>query len=440
MGVHDVVVGDLPCWLQELMVEAAERLHEVLSDETLSSAATEERVVELTRELGRAALGRGLSEKYGRHQGPQRPCECGQWQKFEGYRATTLMTTMGPVGYQRAYYRCASCRRRHYEGDAAVGMLCGRYSLPAQEAIALVCSEVPFESGRELLGRLTGIEVSSSHAQQISGRHGGELEQRAEVERAALFAGELEVLPDGRPDRLYMAVDGLKMPFRDDWHETKLGAVYDVRAGADGLDEPRRVSYACGAWEGPEAFGRRLYQEAAHRGVEGAPEQVAIGDGAPWIWNLVAEHFPRAVQILDFYHATERLHQVARAVYGEGTDRARAWAEANADRLWTGRLSDVLRSLRGLRPGTAAGREAVRMAIGYYQDNRDRMDYPRYRARGHHVGSGVVEAACKTVAAARCKRSGMRWSKQGAQAVLALRSQRLNGRWDSYWQPLKAAC
>jgi hypothetical protein len=68
------------------------------------------------------------------------------------------------------------------------------------------------------------------------------------------------------------------------------------------------------------------------------------------------------------------------------------------------------------------------------------MDYPAYRAKGYHVGSGVVEAACKTVAAARCKRSGMRWSKDGAQSVLALRSHRLNRRWDNYWKPLKAAC
>jgi len=344
------------------------------------------------------------------------------------------------VRYERAYYRCATCRRGHYEGDDALGLGGGGYSLPAQEAVALVCSEVPFETGREMLGRLTGIEISNSHAQTITSRHGEELEQRAQVERNALFAGELQMLPEGRPKRLYVTLDGLKMPFTDDWHEAKIGAVYDVRAGEDGIDQPHRVSYTSGAWEGPEAFGRRLYQEATHRGIEWAAEQVAIGDGAEWIWNLVDEHFPGAVQILDFYHAAERLHKIGRAVYGDGTDKAREWAEANRDRLWEGRLTDVFRSLRGLRPATEEGREAVRKAIGYYQHNRERMDYPAFRAEGYHVGSGVVEAACKTVAAARCKRSGMRWSKEGAQSVLALRSQRLNGRWDNYWKPLKAAC
>lgn len=440
MELHDARLDDLPEYLQQLMVDLGGALGRVLADESLSAAATEEELTELLRTAGREALGRGLSARYGRQQGPRRGCGCGGQQRFEGYRSIGVMTVLGAVRYERAYYRCAHCGGTHYQGDAEMGLAEGRFSLPAQEAVALVCSEMPFESGVEMLGRLTGIEVSNSQAQRITERHGQELERRAEVEREGLLGGELQLLPEGRAERLYVAADGLKMAFTDDWHETKIGAVYDVRAGADGIDEPHRVSYVCGAREGPEAFGGRLYQEAAHRGVEQAQEQVVIGDGAPWIWNLMAEHFPRAVQILDFYHATERLHEVGRAVYGEGTDRARAWAEANTERLWTGRLSGVLRSLRALRPASAGGREAVRLAIGYYQDNRGRMDYPGYRARGYHVGSGVVEAACKTVVAARCKRSGMRWSKDGAQSVLALRSQRLNRRWDSYWQPLKAAC
>jgi len=440
MKLHEVTQEDLPEYLVELALALAVGMDEVFSDAGQSAAESEERLGELLRETGREALGQGLSAKYGRQRGPRRFCECGLVQRFEGYRSKMVMTTLGAVRYERAYYRCAGCGRTHYEGDVEVGLIYGSFSLPAQEAVSLVCSEVPFETGREMLGRLTGIEVSNSHAQEITNRHGQELERRAEVEREALFAGDLSVLPEGRSDRLYVTLDGLKMPFTDDWHETKIGAVYDVKTGEDGVDEPRRVSYTSGAWEGPEPFGRRLYQEAVHRGIEWAKERVAIADGAEWIWNLVDEHFPGTVQILDFYHAAERLHEVGRAVYGDGTDRAREWAEANRARLWEGRLTDVFRSLRNLKPATEAGREAVRKAIGYYQENRERMDYPTYRARGYHVGSGVVEAACKTLAAARCKRSGMRWSKDGAQSVLALRSQRLNRRWDAYWQPLKAAC
>ncbi len=438
MMIDDVTLHDLPEWLRKLMLQTGAELAEVIADESISVAEAEEAVVKLTRKMGREALGQGLSERYGKHKGARRACECGQKQRFERYREKTLVTLLGPVRYRRAYYRCASCAASHYEGDRAMGVDDASYSLPAQEAIALVSCELPFDVGRRMLGRLTGIEPASSHAQSITQHHGQQLEQRDLLERNALFSGELELLPEGTPNRLYVVLDGLRMPFLDDWRETKIGAVYEVRPGADGIDEPFATTHVCGAWEGPEQFGKRLYQEAVRRGVDRAGEVVALGDGAPWIWNLASEHFAGAVQILDFYHAAERLHVVGRAVYGEGTAKAREFAEANKGRLWDGRVDSVLRSLRALRPPTAEGREAVRQAIGYFRTNRARMDYPSYRARGYHVGSGVVEAACKTVAGARCKRSGMRWSKAGAQSVLNLRCLKLNERWDRYWQPLKA--
>ena len=439
MSIRGFDVGDLPEWLCESVRAVAVQMAKVLSAEEVSASQSEERVVELSRELGRDVLGRGLSERYGRHEGTSRSCSCGQRQRFEGYREKTLMTLLGPVRYQRAYYRCTKCGASYYCGDEAVGLALGSYSLPAQEAVSLVCCEVPFETGRELLGRLTGIDISNSHAQVITQRHGDELERCGQQQRDALFAGELQVVPENCPDRLYITLDGLKMPFTDDWHETKVGSVYDVVRDDEGIDTPHRTTHTCGTREGPDAFGRRLYQEAIHRGLELSREHVVVADGAPWTWNIAAEHFPGAMQILDFYHAAQRLHEVGRAVYGDGTAKARQWAEANRKRLLKGRLVDVFRSLRGLRPRTAEGRDAVRTAIGYYQNNSSRMDYPKYRAMGCHIGSGVVEAACKTVAAARCKRSGMRWSQHGAQSVLTLRCLRLNGRWDGYWKHLKAA-
>ena len=438
MKLHDAATLDLPKKLQQLVVSTAAQMYEALYEGEMTVAQAEERLVEISREMGRDVLSAGLSERYGKQTGPRRPCDCGGHQRLVGYRPTTVMTLLGPVEYRRAYYHCPLCKTGHYMGDDAIAVgQCG-CSLPAQEAISLASCELPFESARELLARLTGLDVSASHARTVTEEHGNRLEQEALAQREALFGGELELLPEEVPDRLYVTLDGLKMLFVDDWHETKIGAVYEAKVGADGIDEPVAATYVCGAWEGPEQFGKRLYQEAAGRGAELAGELVVIGDGAPWIWNLVAEHFAGAVQILDWYHAIERLHEVARAVYGEGTERARDWVEANKERLWQGRVDNVLRSLRALRAPPGERREAVRRAVGYFDSNRRRMDYPSYRARGCHVGSGVVEAACKTVAAARCKRSGMRWSKDGSQAVLTLRCLLLNARWDHYWKPLKA--
>ena len=249
----------------------------------------------------------------------------------------------------------------------------------------------------------------------------------------------MEYLTPAAPKRLCITLDGTETLFVDAWHESKVGAVYEGEPDAQGQDEAVRISYVSGVREECEAFGERLYQEACRRGVEKAQEVVAIADGAPWIWNLVEEHFPQAVQILDFYHASERLYAVGRAVYGEESAEGKRWAETNRERLLRGQVGAMLRSLRGLSPPTAEGREAVRLAQGYFKTNRERMRYAHYRACGYHIGSGVVEAGCKQVVGARCKGAGMRWTKAGAQQVLALRCLLLSNRWDQHWQLLKAA-
>jgi len=384
-------------------------------------------------------LSAGLSEAYGTHSGTTRQCQCGGQQRFVGYRQRTLTTLLGPVCYLRAYYHCAHCAETYFAGEDALGLDGSSFTVPAQEAICLVSAEVPFERARVLLARLSGLRVAVSHAQRLCQRHGEALLEDRQAECSALFEGSWEYVPQRRDHRLYVTLDATKTRFVDDWHETRVGGVYDAKPGQDRMDEPDDTTYTTSVTTGLEGFGRGLYQEAARRGLDHAKETVVIGDGAPWIWNLAAEHFPQATQILDFYHACERLHSVARAVYGEGSAKAKAWAERNVERLSAGNWRGLLCSLKAMRPASRDGTEALRLAIGYFQTNRQRMDYPSYRAKGMHIGSGVVEAACKHVVGARCKRAGMRWTPAGAETVLALRTQLLNERWDEYWQPLKAA-
>ena len=439
MTIRCVDHEDLPPELEQRVLALGREMWEAIMADDCSAAQAEERVVELSRTLGREVLSQGLSERYGKQQGRYRTCSCGQQQRFEGYRTRQVMTVLGAVTYRRAYYRCGACRATYYAGEEALGLNGSSFSLPAQEAIALVSSELPFERTRVLLQRLNGISVSISHAECVSRVHGEGVEAGLAHERDQLFEGTLMYLPSERAHRLYVTLDATKTRFVDDWHETRVGAVYDVKPGRDRLDEPDLTTYvATTAETGLEAFGRRLYQEAARRGVEHAKETVVVADGAPWIWNLVAEHFPHAIQILDFYHASERLHTVARAAYGEGAQQAKAWADRSIERLNLGDWKGLLCSLKALRPKTAEGQNTVRLAIGYFATNRRRMDYPAYRAKGMHIGSGVVEAACKCVVGTRCKRSGMRWTRAGLDPILASRCLLLNDRWDEYWAPLKA--
>lgn len=430
----------LPEALAQQVLSLAAEMYRCVLTRGLSAAQAEEQVSALSRQVGQEVLSAGLSEAYGRHSGPARPCECGQSQRFVNYRQRTLTALVGPVRYDRAYYHCSHCQATYYAGEEALGLEGSSFTLPAQEAVSLVSAEVPFERARVLLARLSGLKVAVSHAQHLCQRHGQRLLRERRAECDALFAGTQEYLPQRRDHRLYITLDATKTRFRDDWHETRVGAVYDAKPGQDRLDEPDCTTYVTTlAAAGLEAFGQALYQEAASRGLDHARERVVIADGAPWIWNLAAEHFPDATQILDFYHASQRLYEVARAVYGEGTAQATVWAQRCVERLRAGDWKGLWCSLKALRPKTREGTEAVRLAIGYFASNRQRMNYPAYRAQGMHIGSGVVEAACKHVVGARCKRAGMRWTKEGAETVLALRTQLLNDRWDDYWHPLKAA-
>lgn len=169
------------------------------------------------------------------------------------------------------------------------------------------------------------------------------------------------------------------------------------------------------------------------RGVDPAVEGlVCLGDGAPGIWSQYALHFPHRVEILDWYHACEHLWATGNGVFGEGTQQAKGWVEAQEGLLWEGKVEEVVANLVALSQGP--GGEAAQEQIHYFQTNKERMRYHQFRAQGYPIGSGSVESACKRLIGARLKGSGMRWSKQGSQSVLALRAAKLSNRWEEAWE------
>ena len=166
----------------------------------------------------------------------------------------------------------------------------------------------------------------------------------------------------------------------------------------------------------PAAFAQRVQREAQRRGFDTTPRRVVLGDGAPGIWSLAAEQFPGAIEIVDIYHAKQHLCDVAKAIYGAGTDLADAWAKARQAELDAGRLRALVTALRTQASTTPEARQCIHYVFG----NRHRMRYPQFRARGLCISSGVVEAGCKRLGA-RLKRAGMRWTVAGTNAILALR-------------------
>ena len=162
---------------------------------------------------------------------------------------------------------------------------------------------------------------------------------------------------------------------------------------------------------------------------------VALGDGAPWIWNLADEQFPGAIQIVDLFHAKHHLSDVAKAIYGPGSDLSRPWAKQRHDELDEGQVDAVLHALNV----HAEANDEARKCLDYVTRNQRRMRYPEFRAQGLCVSSGVVEAGCKVVIGTRLKRAGMRWTVSGAEAIIALRCCLLSGRFEDFWEQRSAA-
>jgi len=215
------------------------------------------------------------------------------------------------------------------------------------------------------------------------------------------------------------------------WSEFKVGCCYQTRSRVD-HKRPERLeirahtaSYVT-ALEEAQSFGWRLWQEAVRRGVLSSDEVVVLGDGAHWIWNIAERHFPRAIQILDWYHATEYVWNAASAIWGEASRERFDWAHAQLDLLWESKVEEVLVELLQWRERG----EAVEAALSYYTEHQTRMDYASYRARNLQIGSGSVESACKQLVSARLKQAGMIWDAAGAEAVAVVRAWLLSERWE----------
>ena len=164
---------------------------------------------------------------------------------------------------------------------------------------------------------------------------------------------------------------------------------------------------------------------------------VIIGDGAHWIWDLADEQFPGAVQIVDLYHAQEHVWDVAHAVFGRTTPQGISWAKAACDLLVHGQIEQLVTligQLPPIAPPPGQSKSIPEQAIGYFTTNASRMRYPTFRAQGMHVGSGIAEAACKRVVSTHFKQTGMRWTPDGLDAILPLRTAKLNQAFDQFWQ------
>jgi len=221
---------------------------------------------------------------------------------------------------------------------------------------------------------------------------------------------------------------------RVEWHEWKTGVFYRHEqagrtAGGRGVLAEKVVI----SWQGdPVEFGRRLHWEAQRGGLSRARATLVAGDGAPWIWNVAQDRWAGATQVLDFYHASQHLWELGRALHGDDEAAAAAWAEPRRHQLRHGKEKQVLREIAGLKAPAGAAGETLRREANYFASQAARMNYQPLNRRGWPIASGPVESACRQKQC-RFKRPGQFWTARGLRHLGALTEARHNHHWDDLW-------
>jgi len=402
------------------------------------------------------AVERRLNADTSDHAGPSVPCKCGHPARYAGRHDKTFESVLGSLTLSRAYYYCPVCETGGCPRDRTLGLHGQSLTPGVLRMVGQVGARVSFEEGHELLIELAGVDVPAKHVERAAESLGREIakDERHRVERPAA--------DEAMAPTLYLGMDGTGVPIRKEelgdrpgkqpdgsskTREVKLCTVWSAE-GRDNEGHPVRdagsISYSAAIESAatrdtdqhPVAFVHRVIREATRRGFDRAHRRIVLGDGALWIWNLADEHFPGATQIVDLYHVKGHLWDVAKAIYGAGSDLAEQWARKRRDELDEGKIDDILAALT-LHKET---HDEARKCFHYVARNRHRMAYPAFRVQGLSVGSGVVEAGCKTAIGVRCKRAGMHWTVAGVDAIVALRCCMLSGRFEDFWERRATPC
>jgi hypothetical protein len=384
----------------------------------------------------------------------QRSCACGHTARYVELRSKSVVTAVGTAECLRPYYLCDHCHHGQFPVDLELDVENTELSPGVRRMLAGVGHELPFEQGRQQVKLLAGLSVTTKAVERTAEAIGAEIEVQQQSQLPQAMQLNLPIPLGPRIPVLYVEMDGTGIPVvrketegragKQDGQpahtrEVKLGCVFSqTRVDAEGypVREEASTSYV-GAIENCEEFGRRLYAEAWRRGWARADKKVVLGDGSEWIWNQAALHFPDATHIVDLYHSREHLWALAAKLYANDAPAQKRWVMVAKDKLDDGKIEDLVASLRALEASHPSLAKDIATEANYFAGNQERMRYVKFRRQGLFVGSGVIEAGCKTIIG-RLKRSGMFWTVRGANAIIALRCCQLSGTFEDYWEARRA--
>jgi hypothetical protein len=302
--------------------------------------------------------------------------------------------------------------------------------------------EIPsYARAANAFGELSGVSLSKRSLQQLVAEYGGAVVETQASEAAAMLQppakDEVEItgrqVPQPTSETMSVSPDGVMVNIRDEgWKEVKLVRVAAVEQQVNPVSGQAEVklsqqSYRAGLWDAA-TFATQQWAETERRGIPKAKRLACVADGAAWIWQLVLMCFSPCFEILDWWHASQRLWTIANAPF-DSSAAATAWVEQQ-QKLWAeGQLLAFFHQVRLLSPRGQPLPDPVRQAILYLFHHRQRLRYAYFRQLGLPIGSGTLESACKVLVQTRMTQAGMRWSRTGAQAMLALRCALLSDRW-----------
>jgi hypothetical protein len=366
-----------------------------------------------------------------------------------GVREKTIQTILGPVRFARSRYVCPSCGAVEYPGDELLGVEGTGFSPGLRRLLTRAGSRESFREAAEDLQCYGAIHVDPKDVERVAETVGRQIDDwMREQGTAAMLKAGAEPPDEERIPIIYVELDGTGAPMRQSevagrkgkgqdgrarTREVKLGAVF-TQTGLDGdgrpVRDPQRTSYV-GAIESSTDFGHRLRAEAVRRGLARAKKTVVLSDGADYNATIAGEHFEGATHIIDFYHASERLsifvkENTPHACDGPFHQECYAYLDE-------GRIEELAERMRQALPRSGKRRKEGLTRINYFIERKEQMRYAAFRAEGLFVGSGVIEAGCKTLIGKRLKQSGMFWSVAGANAIIAARCCLYSGRFEDFW-------
>lgn len=416
-------------------------------------AEVEQTFRETLRQLGAEALSQFLSSGAGTP-AAELACSCGGTVRYQRRREASLTTVFGKIRYERAYYAGCGCGHGQAPVDAQYGLVPGAMTSGLAALLGLAGIEFGFDESRAWLRAFLLFDVSENTVRSETQTFGALQAQReAALQRQSQDETYLQARlrePAPTVQRLYGSIDAAKVRIEprpkagkkpdstEQWRDLKVGTWYEAEAVPAAQRSPRQrakferehavfrakhIRYYCDLCDA-ENFGRLMWATGCATQADLIRELVFVCDGAVWIWNLIQRYYPQAVQIVDWFHAADRLQTVAHAAFAAGAERD-VWRETVTTDLWEGRVDAVIRACERLATACPAAREAMT----YFTNHAQRMHYDRYRAAGYLIGSGTVESGCKQIVAQRLKQPGAQWEVPGAVQTAKARAAWLSGEW-----------